>query len=270
MAVGVSNQGELLLAPIRKWCGGRNQKHYHRQNAPLYSCLCADSTMPAHSARSPGKFSSEPFVRFVYERAIFAALQAENLPVSLMNPWGSIDNAPALAYADFFCVPATVTQLTRILELCRQYQVRTYLLGNGSNTLVFGCRVRRGGYLPDGVKPYLRRPSGWRGNYSWLHGMMLSALCNTALKESPVGWNAASHSRHGGRPKSRTRALMAEKIKDVLEQPNDVLDETCICKLLPAQELVAVIVSAFLSGAPGTLEAETPPCTCDAQRSIPP
>ena len=52
-----------------------------------------------------------------------------------MNPWGGIQRSALAAMQTFFRVPATVTQLTRILELCRQYQVRTYLLGNGSNTL---------------------------------------------------------------------------------------------------------------------------------------
>ena len=64
-----------------------------------------------------------------------AALQAENLPVSLDESLGRHTTFRIGGNADFFCVPATVTQLTRILELCRQYQVRTYLLGNGSNTL---------------------------------------------------------------------------------------------------------------------------------------
>ena len=64
-----------------------------------------------------------------------AALQAENLPVSLDESRGRHTPFRIGGNADFFCVPATVTQLTRILELCRQYQVRTYLLGNGSNTL---------------------------------------------------------------------------------------------------------------------------------------
>ena len=64
-----------------------------------------------------------------------SALQAENLPVSLDESLGRHTTFRIGGNADFFCVPATVTQLTRILELCRQYQVRTYLLGNGSNTL---------------------------------------------------------------------------------------------------------------------------------------
>lgn len=37
--------------------------------------------------------------------------------------------------AALFCTPSSVTELTRTLELCRGYGVRTYLLGNGSNTL---------------------------------------------------------------------------------------------------------------------------------------
>ena len=92
-----------------------------------------------------------------------AALQAENLPVSLDESLGRHTTFRIGGNADFFCVPATVTQLTRILELCRQYQVRTYLLGNGSNTLFSDAGVRRGSYLPDGVKLPLFHagPAGW-------------------------------------------------------------------------------------------------------------
>ena len=80
-----------------------------------------------------------------------AALQAENLPVSLDESLGRHTTFRIGGNADFFCVPATVTQLTRILELCRQHAV-------------FGCRVRRGGYLPDGVKLPLFHagPAGWQ------------------------------------------------------------------------------------------------------------
>ena len=65
-----------------------------------------------------------------------AALQAENLPVSLDESLGRHTTFRIGGNADFFCVPATVTQLTRILELCRQYQVRTYLLGKGLDSVM--------------------------------------------------------------------------------------------------------------------------------------
>ena len=48
-----------------------------------------------------------------------SALQAENLPVSLDESLGRHTTFRIGGNADFFCVPATVTQLTRILELCR-------------------------------------------------------------------------------------------------------------------------------------------------------
>ena len=65
-----------------------------------------------------------------------SALQAENLPVSLDESLGRHTTFRIGGNADFFCVPATVTQLTRILELCRQYQVRTYLLGKGLDSVM--------------------------------------------------------------------------------------------------------------------------------------
>lgn len=52
-------------------------------------------------------------------------------------------NEPLSAHTTFkiggpaavFCRPDTVVELVHVLELCRQYQIRHYLLGNGSNTL---------------------------------------------------------------------------------------------------------------------------------------
>ena len=52
---GVSNQGETLLAPIRKYVEEETKKHYHRQNA-RYSCLCADQRCRRDRRGSPGKF----------------------------------------------------------------------------------------------------------------------------------------------------------------------------------------------------------------------
>lgn len=74
-------------------------------------------------------------MRFAYERAISCSFAGREPPVSVDESLGRHTTFRIGGNADFFCVPATVTQLTRILELCRQYQVRTYLLGNGSNTL---------------------------------------------------------------------------------------------------------------------------------------
>lgn len=64
-----------------------------------------------------------------------AALQAENLPVSLDESLGRHTTFRIGRNADFFCVPATVTQLTVFWNCAANIKSRTYLLGNGSNTL---------------------------------------------------------------------------------------------------------------------------------------
>ena len=118
-----------------------------------------------------------------------AALQAENLPVSLDESLGRHTTFRIGGNADFFCVPATVTQLTRILELCRQYQVRTYLLGNGSNTLFSDAGFGGAVICLTGLNSRFSMQAQPDGSTKVLApaGMMLSALCNTAQKESLAG-----------------------------------------------------------------------------------
>ena len=118
-----------------------------------------------------------------------AALQAENLPVSLDESLGRHTTFRIGGNADFFCVPATVTQLTRILELCRQYQVRTYLLGNGSNTLFSDAGFGGAVICLTGLNSHFSMQAQPDGSTKVLApaGMMLSALCNTAQKESLAG-----------------------------------------------------------------------------------
>lgn len=118
-----------------------------------------------------------------------AALQAENLPVSLDESLGRHTTFRIGGNADFFCVPATVTQLTRILELCRQYQVRTYLLGNGSNTLFSDAGFGGAVICLTGFNSRFSMQAQPDGSTKVLApaGMMLSALCNTAQKESLAG-----------------------------------------------------------------------------------
>ena len=118
-----------------------------------------------------------------------AALQAEDLPVSLDESLGRHTTFRIGGNADFFCVPATVTQLTRILELCRQYQVRTYLLGNGSNTLFSDAGFGGAVICLTGLNSRFSMQAQPDGSTKVLApaGMMLSALCNTAQKESLAG-----------------------------------------------------------------------------------
>lgn len=141
--------------------------------------------------------------------------------------------------AAVFCKPRTVAELTRTLELCRENQVRTYLLGNGSNTLFADegfdgavicltdlktrstCEV-----LPDGS---VRLTAG--------AGTMLVSVCNQALEHSLTGLEFAYGipGTVGGAVYMNAGAYGGE-MKDVLEQVT-FLDENLKLHTLPAEEL---------------------------------
>ena len=168
-----------------------------------------------------------------------AALQAENLPVSLDESLGRHTTFRIGGNADFFCVPATVTQLTRILELCRQYQVRTYLLGNGSNTLFSDAGFGGAVICLTGLNSCFSMQAQPDGSTKVLApaGMMLSALCNTAQKESLAGLEFAFGipGTVGGAVYMNAGAYGGE-IKDVLTAVT-FLDENLHLQTLPVQEL---------------------------------
>ena len=168
-----------------------------------------------------------------------SALQAENLPVSLDESLGRHTTFRIGGNADFFCVPATVTQLTRILELCRQYQVRTYLLGNGSNTLFSDAGFGGAVICLTGLNSRFSMQAQPDGSTKVLApaGMMLSALCNTAQKESLAGLEFAFGipGTVGGAVYMNAGAYGGE-IKDVLTAVT-FLDENLHLQTLPVQEL---------------------------------
>lgn len=168
-----------------------------------------------------------------------AALQAENLPVSLDESLGRHTTFRIGGNADFFCVPATVTQLTRILELCRQYQVRTYLLGNGSNTLFSDAGFGGAVICLTGLNSRFSMQAQPDGSTKVLApaGMMLSALCNNAQKESLAGLEFAFGipGTVGGAVYMNAGAYGGE-IKDVLTAVT-FLDENLHLQTLPVQEL---------------------------------
>lgn len=136
-------------------------------------------------------------------------------------------------------MPATVTQLTRILELCRQYQVRTYLLGNGSNTLFSDAGFGGAVICLTGLNSRFSMQAQPDGSTKVLApaGMMLSALCNTAQKESLAGLEFAFGipGTVGGAVYMNAGAYGGE-IKDVLTAVT-FLDENLHLQTLPVQEL---------------------------------
>ncbi len=67
--------------------------------------------------------------------ALVRALRAEQLPALQGEPLSRHTTFQIGGPAAVFCRPETPAQLLRTLELCREHGVRSYLLGNGSNTL---------------------------------------------------------------------------------------------------------------------------------------
>ena len=162
-----------------------------------------------------------------------SALQAENLPVSLDESLGRHTTFRIGGNADFFCVPATVTQLTRILELCRQYQVRTYLLGNGSNTLFSDAGFGGAVICLTGLNSRFSMQAQPDGSTKVLApaGMMLSALCNTAQKESLAGLEFA-HGIPGslGGAVSMNAGAYGGEMKDVVISTRYLDGELRLCE----------------------------------------
>lgn len=67
--------------------------------------------------------------------SLIQALRAEGLPCAEGEPLARHCTFRIGGPAAVFCTPHTAPALLRALELCSEYGVRTYLLGNGSNVL---------------------------------------------------------------------------------------------------------------------------------------
>lgn len=161
--------------------------------------------------------------------------------------------------ATVFCKPRTVVELTRTLELCRENDVRTYLLGNGSNTL-FADEGYEGAVIcltdlktnstaevqPDGST---RLTVG--------AGTLLVAVCNKALELNLTGLEFAFGipGTVGGAVYMNAGAYGGE-MKDVVNQVT-FLDENLKLQTLPAEELAfGYRTSAFEKNPWCILEAE--------------
>lgn len=155
-----------------------------------------------------------------------------------MNPWGGIQRSALAAMQTFLCArhgnaadpySGTVPPISSPhLSAGQRFQ-----------HAVFGCRVRRGGYLPDGVKlPLFHAGSaGWQhqGAGPGWHDAFRS--CNTAQKESLAGLEFAFGipGTVGGAVYMNAGAYGGE-IKDVLTAVT-FLDENLHLQTLPVQEL---------------------------------
>ena len=167
------------------------------------------------------------------------AMGAQALPCIYKEPLNRHTTFKIGGPATVFCKPRTVVELTRTLELCRQAGVRTYLLGNGSNTL-FADEGFSGAVicltdlkaqstaqtLPDG-----------RCRLTASAGTLLVSVCNRALDLNLTGLEFAFGipGTVGGAVYMNAGAYGGE-MKDVLEQVT-FLDENLKLRTLPAAEL---------------------------------
>ena len=141
--------------------------------------------------------------------------------------------------AEVFCKPRTVAELTAILELCRANRVRTYLLGNGSNTL-FADEGFDGAVicLTDLKTHSTCEPlSDGSARLTAGAGTMLVSVCNRALEQGLSGLEFAYGipGTVGGAVYMNAGAYGGE-MKDVLEQVT-FLDENLRLRTLAASEL---------------------------------
>lgn len=67
--------------------------------------------------------------------AFVQALRGQQIPFLEREPLSRHTSFRIGGPAAVFCLPETPAQLLRTLELCREHDIRHYLLGNGSNTL---------------------------------------------------------------------------------------------------------------------------------------
>lgn len=141
--------------------------------------------------------------------------------------------------AAVFCKPRTVVELTRTLELCRQTGVRTYLLGNGSNTL-FADEGFSGAVIcltELKTRAVAQAEEDGRTRLTAGAGTLLVSVCNRALELNLSGLEFAYGipGTVGGAVYMNAGAYGGE-MKDVLSRVT-FLDENLKLRTLPAEEL---------------------------------
>lgn len=141
--------------------------------------------------------------------------------------------------AAVFCKPRTVVELTRTLELCRQTGVRTYLLGNGSNTL-FADEGFSGAVIcltELKTRAVAQAEGDGRTRLTAGAGTLLVSVCNRALELGLSGLEFAYGipGTVGGAVYMNAGAYGGE-MKDVLGRVT-FLDENLKLRTLPAEEL---------------------------------
>ena len=200
--------------------------------------------------------------------ALVRALRAEQLPALQGEPLSRHTTFQIGGPAAVFCRQETPAQLLRTLELCREHGVRSYLLGNGSNTLFSDAGFD--GAVVCTVE--MKRPVTVSGNVlRAAAGAPLGAVCRKAQQAGLAGLAFAFGipGTVGGAAYMNAGAYGGE-LKQVLRRVT-FLDRALRLDSLPVQELAlgyrtsrfetegGVILEAEFSLAPGdpaAIEAE--------------
>ena len=200
--------------------------------------------------------------------ALVRALRAEQLPALQGEPLSRHTTFQIGGPAAVFCRPETPAQLLRTLELCREHGVRSYLLGNGSNTLFSDAGFD--GAVVCTVE--MKRPVTVSGNVlRAAAGAPLGAVCRKAQQAGLAGLAFAFGipGTVGGAVYMNAGAYGGE-LKQVLRRVT-FLDRALRLDSLPVQELAlgyrtsrfetegGVILEAEFSltpGDPAAIEAE--------------
>lgn len=166
--------------------------------------------------------------------ALIGALQGQQIPFLEQEPLSRHTTFRIGGPAAVFCLPETPAQLLRTAELCREYGVRTYLLGNGSNTL-FADEGFDGAVI---CTVALRTPITVTGTtVSAAAGASLAAVCREAQKAALTGLEFAYGipGTVGGAVYMNAGAYGGE-LKQVLSRVT-FLDNDLQLETLPVEEL---------------------------------
>lgn len=166
--------------------------------------------------------------------ALIGALQGQQISFLEQEPLSRHTTFRIGGPAAVFCLPETPAQFLRTLELCREHGVRTYLLGNGSNTL-FADEGFEGAVL---CTTDLRMPITVTGTtVSAAAGAPLSAVCREAQKAGLTGLEFAYGipGTVGGAVYMNAGAYGGE-LKQVLSRVT-FLDNDLRLETLPVEEL---------------------------------
>lgn len=186
--------------------------------------------------------------------ALVRALQTEQLPQRENEPLSRHTTFQIGGPAAVFCLPETPAQLLRILELCRACGVRSYLLGNGSNTL-FSDAGFDGAVI---CTVDMKHPVTVRGDrLQAAAGAPLAAVCRKAAQAGLAGLEFAFGipGTVGGAVYMNAGAYGGE-LKQALDSVT-FLDQALELQTLPAAELgLGYRTSRFESEGGVILEAE--------------